>query len=422
MRAGPTTVDRGAPGSLVGNVMTADRKAPTVARRGALAHFLHAETTGGLALVAAAVVALVWANSPADDVYFDLWHTDLTLGAGRFARTEDLRHWVNDGLMTLFFLVVGLEIKRELVVGELRDRRAVALPAVAALGGMALPALIYLAINTADGGVPRGWAVPMATDIAFCVGVMALLGSRVSSSLKLFLLTLAIVDDIGAITAIAIFYGEPLSYFPLLLCVALLAAYAAMHRRRVRGWPAYAVVGVVAWAALLASGIHATLAGVALGLLTSAARSGAGESSVERAERVLHPWSSLVVVPVFALANAGVPLSVDAVAEAASSPVAVGIAVALVAGKLLGVLGATWLGARAGLGTLPTGVRWAEVAGVAALAGIGFTVSLFVTGLAFDDEAAARAATIGILAGSLVAAVLGAEVLRRCARVEPGEI
>ncbi|HVF18674.1 MAG TPA: Na+/H+ antiporter NhaA [Mycobacteriales bacterium] len=393
-----------------------------MSRRSALAHFLHAESTGGLALLVATVVALVWANSPLSEAYADLWHTGLTLGVGEVARTEDLRHWVNDGLMTLFFLVVGLEIKRELVVGELRDRKTVALPAMAALGGMVVPALIYVAINLGDGGEPRGWAVPMATDIAFCVGVMAVLGSRVSSSVKLFLLTLAIVDDIGAILVIALFYGGDISIGPLLLSLALLAAFGAMHRFTVPGWPAYAVVGIAAWAALLASGIHATLAGVALGLLTRTDGRSGRESPVERAERVLHPWSSLLVVPVFALANAGLALSAGGLRGAISSPVAVGVALGLVVGKLVGVLGATWVGSRLGIGALPTGVRWGEIAGVASLAGVGFTVSLFVTGLAFDDAVAEQDATLGILAGSLVAAVVGSAILWRMARVEPGEV
>ncbi|HVE99549.1 MAG TPA: Na+/H+ antiporter NhaA [Mycobacteriales bacterium] len=390
--------------------------------RRALLEFLHRESTGGLVLLAATVVALVWANSPIQESYGDLWHADLRLGVGPVARTEDLQHWVNDGLMALFFFVVGLEIKRELAVGELRDPKAAALPAVAALGGMAVPALLYLAINSGEGGVLRGWAVPMATDIAFCVGIMALLGDRVSSSLKLFLLTLAIVDDIGAIAVIALFYGGPVSVGPLAIALVALVGYGVLHRRRFRGWPVYAVLGVVAWAALLASGIHATLAGVALGLLTRATATGDDESPVERAERALHPWSTLVVVPVFALANAGVVLSSRALSDAASSRVALGVAAGLVLGKFAGVLGATWLGARAGIGVLPTGVRWGEVAGVAALAGVGFTVSLFVTTLAFDSAEEVGAATTGILAASVIAAALGGVILARTARVEEGEV
>ena len=390
--------------------------------RSSLAEFLHRESTGGLVLLLATVTALVWANSPVSESYTAFWHTDLQLGAGPLTRTEDLQHWVNDGLMAIFFFVVGLEIKRELVVGELRDPRAAALPAIAALGGMVVPALLYVVINSGADGELSGWAIPMATDIAFCVGIMAALGNRISSSVKLFLLTLAIVDDIGAIVVIALFFGGATSVGPLLLCAVLLAGYAVMHRLRVRGWPLYVVVAVAAWAALLASGVHATLAGVALGLLTRTdARSG-DIGPAERVQRAMHPYSSLLVVPVFALANAGLMLSTEAVRDAVRSPIALGVAVGLVAGKTAGILGATWLGARAGVGILPVGVRWSEVAGVAALAGIGFTVSLFVTTLAFDDRGQQVQATMGILAGSLVAAAIGTVVLARTARVEPGEL
>ena len=392
-------------------------------RNSSLADFLHAESSGGVVLLVATVVALVLANSPLADAYDDFWHTDLRLGVGALSTTEDLRHWVNDGLMAVFFFVVGLEIKRELVVGELKDRKAAALPAIAALGGMVLPALVYTALNLGDGGQLRGWAIPMATDIAFCVGIMAALGDRVSSSLKLFLLTLAIIDDIGAIVVIALFYGEGISAGPALLSLGLLAGYGALQRRRLPGgWPVLALVGIAAWAALLASGIHATLAGVALGLLTRTDGHPDVEGPAERTERILHPYSSFLVVPIFALANAGLPLSVAAAEEALRSPVAIGVTLGLVLGKALGVLGATWVAARLGLGTLPRGVSWAEVAGVSALAGIGFTVSLFITTLAFEGSDAASDATIGILVGSVVAAVVGAAILARSARIEPGEV
>jgi len=392
-------------------------------RNSSLADFLHAESSGGVVLLVATVVALVLANSPLADAYDDFWHTDLRLGVGALSTMEDLRHWVNDGLMAVFFFVVGLEIKRELVVGELKDRKAAALPAIAALGGMVLPALVYTALNLGDGGQLRGWAIPMATDIAFCVGIMAALGDRVSSSLKLFLLTLAIIDDIGAIVVIALFYGEGISAGPALLSLGLLAGYGALQRRRLPGgWPVLALVGIAAWAALLASGIHATLAGVALGLLTRTDGHPDVEGPAERTERILHPYSSFLVVPIFALANAGLPLSVAAAEEALRSPVAIGVTLGLVLGKALGVLGATWVAARLGLGTLPRGVSWAEVAGVSALAGIGFTVSLFITTLAFEGSDAASDATIGILVGSVVAAVVGAAILARSARIEPGEV
>ncbi len=372
----------------------------TRTRRSTLAEFLHNESSGGIVLLLATVIALTWANSPFGDQYAQIFD-------------KDVRHWVNDGLMAIFFLVVGLEIKRELVVGELRDRRVAALPALAALGGMVVPALIYTVVNLGEGGQLRGWAIPMATDIAFCVGIMALLGNRVAPSLKLFLLSLAIVDDIGAILVIALFYSEGISVWPLLLSVLLLSVFGFLQRRQWGPWPLYVVLAVGAWAALLSSGVHPTLAGVAVGLLTRV-----GEGS-ERAERLLHPWSVFLVVPLFALSNAGLRLSVGAVGDALTSRVGLGIALGLVVGKTVGVVGATWLGVRSRLGTLPAGEGWVGVAGAALLAGVGFTVSLFVRGLAFDDAGPAGEATVGILAGSLVAAVAGALVLARSGSNSP---
>ncbi|HVE62756.1 MAG TPA: Na+/H+ antiporter NhaA [Mycobacteriales bacterium] len=369
-------------------------------RRSTLLDFLHTESSGGVVLLTATVVALVWANSPYGD---------------RYARVfdADTRHWVNDGLMAIFFLVVGLEIKRELVVGELRDRRVAALPALAALGGMAVPALVYTVVNLGRGGELRGWAIPMATDIAFCVGIMALLGDRVAPSLKLFLLSLAIVDDIGAIAVIALFYSDGISVLPLLLSVVLLMLYAAGQRWQRGRWPVYVVLAVGAWAALFTSGVHPTLAGVAVGLLTRVG------GPAERAERLLHPWSVFLVVPLFALANAGLRLSAGAVGDALTSRVGLGIALGLVVGKTVGVVAATWIGVRTRLGTLPAGEGWTGVTGAALLAGVGFTVSLFVRGLAFDDAGSAAEATVGILAGSLVAAVAGALVLGRSGTDSP---
>lgn len=394
---------------------------PALPRSSALVRYLRAEATGGVVLLVATLVALVWANSPARAAYDDLWHWVLRVGAGRFSVTEDLRHWVNDGLMTVFFFVVGLEIKRELVNGELRDRRAAALPALAAVGGMVVPALLYTAVNIGGDGA-RGWAIPMATDIAFAVGVMAVLGDRISSSVKLFLVSLAIVDDIGAITVIALFYGDPLRILPLATALVLLALYALLQRRRLRSAPLYAAIAVGAWLAMLASGVHATLAGVALGLLTRARAEGGETPPVERLEHALHPWSSLLVVPLFALANAGLPLSGAGLRDLVSSRVAVGIALGLVVGKTTGVLGAAWLAVRLGVATRPVGVSWSEVAGAAALAGIGFTVSIFVAGLAFPGSPLEVTAKTAVLAASTLAAVLGAAILARRARVETGEL
>ncbi len=374
-----------------------------------IAEFLREESAGGIVLLAATVVALAWANSPADGAYADVWGHELTLGVGGLAISEDLRHWVNDGLMALFFFVVGLEVKRELVVGELHDRRTAVLPALAALGGVALPALLFLAI-TAGGGRAAGWAIPAATDIAFAVGVMTLLGDRVSSGAKLFLLTVAIVDDIVAIAIIAVFYSADISLVWLAGAAAGLLAVAGLRALGVTRIAAYVPLGLAVWVAMHESGVHATIAGVALGLLTPAGPV-AGRQVLETLEGRLHPLSAFAVVPLFALANAGVALGGDALADAASSRLAWAIVVGLVVGKLLGIAGATLLGIRLGWGRLPDGVPRAQIWGIAAVGGIGFTVSLFVAQLAYDDPAAIDTAKIGVFAGSLISGALGALLL-----------
>ncbi len=405
-----------------------------------LRHFLHTESGGGIVLLAAAVVALVWANSPWSGGYESLWSTELRLSVGGAELSEDLRHWVNDGLMAVFFFVVGLEIKRELVVGELRSPRTAAVPAVAALGGMVAPAALYLAVNAGREGV-EGWGIPMATDIAFAVGVVALLGSRVPAPLKLFLLTLAIVDDIGAILVIAVVYSDGIDGRALAVAAAAGVGIVVLRRIGV-DWPvAYLAAGLVLWVATYQSGVHATIAGVVLGLLTPARPLApdlltqdwvtdlaedpspqdlatlrrVARSSVSPAERLqhdLHPLTSFVIVPIFALANAGVAIESDAFDAPGAGAVALGIGLGLVAGKVVGVFGAGWLAVRTGLGRLPPGVTARQLSGVAAVAGIGFTVSLFVAGLAFPEAPALEApAKIGILAASLVAAVVGSVVL-----------
>ena len=371
-----------------------------------LRDFLRQEASGGIVLFAAAVVALVWANSPAGGAYEDLWEVTLWL---------DLRHWVNDGAMALFFFVVGLEIKREVACGELSDRRAAALPAIAALGGVLLPIAVFVAI-VAGGDGAGGWAIPAATDIAFAVGVLALLGDRVSPGLRLFLLTVAIVDDIVAITIIAVFYAHSLSLAWLVAAVAALAVVVALRAAGVRAVWVYAAVGVAAWLAVHESGVHATIAGVALGLLTPAGRDDDGRNVLEELEHRLHPLSAFVVVPLFALANAGVDLGGGVLGNALGSRLTWAVAVALVAGKLAGVFGSTTLALRVRAGTLPEGVTRREVAGASALAGIGFTVSLFIASLAFDDAELVDAAKVGIFLGSLVAGILGTVVLRTAGR------
>jgi NhaA family Na+:H+ antiporter len=382
-----------------------------------LAEFLREEAAGGVALVVAAVVAVVWANSPAGDQYVSFWEHEATIGIGAAAMTEDLRHWVNDGLMALFFFVVGLEIKRELVTGELRERSAAALPAIAAAGGVVLPAAIFLAV-TAGSPDASGWAIPAATDIAFAVGVLALLGDRVSSGVKLFLLTVAIVDDIVAIAIIAVFYSDDLSLPWLAAALGALALVIALRRAGVAFVAVYAFVGFGVWVAMHESGVHATIAGVALGLLTPA-RPVAGRPILEVLEHRLHPVTAFVVVPLFALANAGVDFGGGVLGDAASSRVAWAVAAGLVLGKLLGIAGATFLGLRLGWGSLPESVSRPQVWGIAALGGIGFTVSLFIAQLGYASQSTIDSAKVGIFAGSLLSAGVGALILFRAKAQAP---
>jgi NhaA family Na+:H+ antiporter len=346
---------------------------------------------------------------------------------------------VNEGLMAIFFVVVGLEIKRELVEGELRDRRQAALPIVAAVGGMAVPAALYLVVNP-TGPDMRGWGIPMATDIAFALGVAVLVGRRLPASLRLFLLTLAIVDDIGAILVIALFYAGGIAWVPLAAAVVLVGAAYAVRQAGVLFPPLFVVFGALVWLALHESGLHATLGGVAMGLLAptrphlsreivlsrrdelldvfspGAARTTSrlarlSVSPMEWLEHALHPWTSLVVLPVFALANAGVSLSADVLDDAAGSPVTWGVVLGLVVGKPVGIAAFSALACRLGVASLPRGARWTELVGVGALGGIGFTISLFVADLAFDRSALVEEAKIGILASSLLASLAGGILL-----------
>jgi NhaA family Na+:H+ antiporter len=381
----------------------------------AVRRFLATEAAGGMALVAAAAVALVWANSPWSAAYVDLWHTSVDFGAGPLSFDDDLRHLVNDGLLVLFFLVVGLEVKRELVAGELRDRRAAALPTVAAVGGMVVPAVAYLAVTAGTPG-SSGWGVPMATDIAFALAVLALLGRRVPAALKLFLLTLAVVDDIGAIVVIAVAYSDDLDLVALAVAGALLAVAGACARRGITSPLVFVPLGVACWFATYRSGVHPTLAGVAFGLL----------APVEVAQRIqdrLHPAVSFLVLPAFALANAGVEVGGGALEAPGAGRVAAGVVVGLVVGKVTGIVAAGSLAVRLRVAVLPDGVTWPQLASVAVLAGIGFTVSLFIGGLAFDDPALGRAATLAVLAASLVASTAGAALVavttRRSSRSSP---
>lgn len=467
-------VPSGAPGSLVGRGpgmgthLTPEpdeglrvpwsRSQRAVARRivQPLQSFLEAEASSGILLLGAAVLAIAWANSPWSATYEDLWRTGLILRIGDHVLREDLRHVVNDGLMALFFLVVGLEIKRELLTGELRDPRAAALPVVAAVGGMIVPALIYVVLNS-GGDAARGWGVPMATDIAFALGVLTLAARTAPASLKPFLLTLAIVDDIGAILVIALFYSGGVDTSALLVAAGLIGATVALQRFDVRSGVVYVTIGVALWVAFYESGVHPTIAGVILGLLTpaqpfqrpravSAEAIRTAETTVDhpdppdadapewlrlawlsreavsplaRAEAALHPWTSYVVIPIFAFANAGVVLSAGSVADAVSSPVTLGVVLGLVVGKIVGILLATTIAIRTGLGRLPVGCRWRQMVGLSAVAGIGFTVSLFVAELAFVDGRLADEAKVGILTASAIAGAVGFVILRTARAPHP---
>jgi NhaA family Na+:H+ antiporter len=414
--------------------------------------FFALSSASGILLLVAALAALLWANSPFADSYFRLWRTVGTAGLGPIVVSKPLLLWINDGLMAIFFFVVGLEIKREVLVGELAEPRM-----AAAIGGMAVPAAIYALVNAGGPGAP-GWGVPMATDIAFALGVLALLGSRVPLALKVFVTAVAIVDDLGAVLVIAVFYTEKLSTGMLGVGAAFLLAMMLLNRAGVRRvWP-YALLGAFLWLAFLKSGVHATIAGV-LGAMAIPARrkidapeflrraevylaefrddlvdgrnvptedqrdavhslEKAAENMgtpLARLEHGLHPWVAFFIMPVFALANAGVAVG-DGLLGTLGSPVTLGIVLGLFVGKQAGVFAAAWLAVKAGIAALPAGVAWRQVWGVSLLCGIGFTMSLFIASLAFSDGALLDDAKVGILAGSLLSGVVGAVALLRPAR------
>ena len=372
----------------------------------ALGEFLRLEAAGGILLAGAALCGLALANSPLAQAYIGLLGIPVEIRAANFEIAKPLLLWINDGLMTVFFLLVGLELKREILRGELSRPSQIALPAIAALGGMAVPGLIYASLNWGDPVALAGWAIPTATDIAFAIGVLSLLGARVPGGLKLFLLTLAILDDLGAILIIAIYYSGELAAGPLIAAALMLALLFAMNLGKVESAVPYVLVGFLLWASVLKSGVHATLAGVALALFIP-------ERAAARLERELHPAVAFAILPAFAFANAGVPLHGLTVASLAAA-LPLGIALGLVAGKLAGVFGASFLAIRLRVATLPTGATWLSLLGVSALCGIGFTMSLFIAGLAFEDASAGYSAQarLGILVGSLVSALVGYFLLR----------
>ncbi|MGA5451991.1 Na+/H+ antiporter NhaA [Streptomyces umbrinus] len=380
--------------------------------RQAVARALRTETVGGLVLLAAAVVALVWANTPFSSTYTAI--RDFHFGIPALGLDLSVGHWTSDGLLTVFFLVAGIELKRELVVGSLRTPATAALPVIAAACGMAVPAAFYAVTAAAGGGSMDGWAVPMATDIAFALAVLAVISTHLPTALRAFLLTLAVVDDLGAILIIAVFFTSDLNYWALAGAFAGLIAFYLLQRLRVRGWWWYLPLGVVIWALMYNGGIHATVAGVAMGLILRTTRDrGEEESPGARTGYLLHPFSAGICVPLFALFAAGVSVSGDALGQVFTTPEPLGVIVGLVAGKILGIFAGTYLAARFTRAQLNPDLAWADVLGLATLAGIGFTVALLIGELAFPGTAVGEHIKAAVLIASLTAALLASLLLRR---------
>jgi NhaA family Na+:H+ antiporter len=379
----------------------------------AIREFLHKESASGLLIIMAAVLAMLAENSPLKFLYDALLETPLGIRIGALAIEKPLLLWINDGLMAVFFFLVGLEIKREVLDGELSEPSRVALPAIAAIGGMVVPAAFYIYFNHGDPAAMTGWAIPMATDIAFALGILSLLGSRVPVALKVFLLTLAIIDDLGAIIIIALFYSSDISTLSLAVAAAMVIILFLMNRFGVNKVAPFILVGVVLWISVLKSGVHATLAGVLLAFFIPLNRNEAREASpLRHLEHTLHPYVAFLIMPVFAFANAGVPiagLSMDALTH----PVPLGIMTGLFFGKQIGVFGFAWLSVILRIGRLPEGVNWLQLYGVSALCGIGFTMSLFISSLAAEQAGTDLIAMyrIGILQGTLLSAVTGYLIL-----------
>jgi len=384
----------------------------------AIAEFFKLEAAAGILLVAAAALALIVANSPLASWYGALLGTTAGVRIGGFAIEKAFTLWINDGLMAVFFLLVGLEIKRELLEGELSSRERAMLPAIAAIGGMAVPAAIYAALNVGIGENLNGWAIPSATDIAFSLGVLALLGSRAPVSLKVLLTAIAIFDDFGAIVVIAVFYTYELSFLSLALAAVALLVLFALNRAGVRNIAPYVVVGILLWVCVLKSGVHATLAGVALAAAIPLEADADGHSPLKHMEHGLHPWVAYGVLPIFGFANAGVSFA-GLSWSYLLNPITLGIGLGLFAGKQIGIFGTIWATDRLGVARIPPGVSWLQVYGMAALCGIGFTMSLFIGGLAWpysDHDAAVR---VGVLLGSIPSALFGYLLLRTTTATPP---
>lgn len=387
------------------------------ALRNALARFFQLESASGLLLIAAAVLAMLISNSPFAHLYSSLLDVPVAVQIGALKIAKPLLLWINDGLMAIFFLLVGLELKREVVYGQLATPSQIILPGAAAIGGMLVPALVYVWFNHGDSEAMRGWAIPMATDIAFALGVLALLGSRVPTSLKLFLMTLAIIDDLGAIIVIALFYSSELSSLSLMLAGAALIGLFALNRMGVRQLGPYLLLGLFLWVCVLKSGVHATLAGVALAFFIPVKGDNPEHSPLATLEHALHGWVAFGILPLFAFANAGVSLEGMSL-QSFLQPVPLGIAAGLLLGKTVGVLGLTAIAVFTRMARLPEGANWGQLLGVAVLCGIGFTMSLFVGSLAFTPDVSPYAGQdrMGILTGSLLAAVLGYVICRLSSR------
>jgi len=378
---------------------------------GILTNILHSKTAPGILLCLSALAALFFANTPLNGLYDGFKNIPVVFQAGSFLIDKPLLLWINDGLMAIFFLLIGLEIKRELVEGHLSSRDKAILPAVAAIGGLIVPALIYAYINWNDAIAINGWAIPAATDIAFALGILMILGDRIPVSLKVCLVALAILDDLAAVAIIALFYTADISMQSLMLAGFGLAVVAFMNWRKVTSLGPYAIVGLFIWACVLKSGVHATLAGVALGLLIPIKnKNKEGKSPLKVMEHALHPWVAFMVIPVFAFANAGISFA-GITLETFLQPITLGIMLGLFVGKQVGVMSITWLACALKICRLPDDVSWPQFYGMALLTGVGFTMSLFIGTLAFTDISLATPVRLGVLSGSLLSAISGITVL-----------
>lgn len=376
----------------------------------ALERFLACEAAGGVVLIISTVLALLAANTALHPYYEAFLHAKGGVHLPYFELHHSVHHWINDGLMVVFFFVVGLEIKREVVSGELRTWQLRALPACGALGGMVVPAAIFLIFNYGDSSTSRGWAIPSATDIAFAIGVLSLVGARAPSALKAFLTALAIIDDLGAIVVIAFFYSTPSSWLALVLAIAVFCALLALNRSGVRKtWP-YVLLGVLLWQLVYKSGVHATIAGVLLALTIPGNKSSAGESLCDQLEHALHPWVAFVIMPIFAFANAGLVLANLSLGDI-THPLVLGVSLGLFLGKPLGICLASALAVGLGIASVPHGSRPVHLLGVACLAGVGFTMSLFIGMLAFPNPEYLSLTQLGVMLGSLASAFAGLAIL-----------